>query len=63
MVISKTTKNKNEEDSYVVKLPIFEGPFDLHFLLINKEELNIWEVHMAKITEEYMRYLHSMREL
>lgn len=63
MDISKVTKNKNEEDSYVVKLPIFEGPFDLLFHLINKEELNIWEIPLAKITEEYLRYLHSLREL
>lgn len=63
MDISRTTKNKNEEDSYIVKLPIFEGPFDLLFHLINKEELNIWEIPLAKITEEYLRYLHSLRKL
>ena len=62
MDISKTTKNKNEEDSYVVKLPIFEGPFDLLFHLINKEELNIWEIP-GKNNGRIPAYLHSLREL
>jgi segregation and condensation protein A len=46
-----------------VKLPVFEGPFELLFHLINKEEVNIWEIPLAKITEEYLLYLQSMQEL
>lgn len=59
----KILKKEPEKDSYYVKLPFFEGPFDLLYHLINKEEINIWEIPLAKITEEYMRYLQSMQEL
>jgi len=41
-------------DAYTVKLPVFEGPFDLLFHLIKKEELDIWSVSIAAITEQYL---------
>ncbi|HOB28383.1 MAG: segregation/condensation protein A [Dethiobacteria bacterium] len=50
-------------DAYTVKLPVFEGPFDLLFHLIKKEELDIWSVSIAAITEQYLVYLQSMKEL
>lgn len=59
----KKFKNDNDKDRYCVKLPVFEGPFDLLFHLINKEEVDIWEIPLAKITEEYLQYLQSMQEL
>ncbi len=48
---------------YTIKLPVFEGPFDLLFHLIKKDELDIWAVSIAEITEQYLQYLQSMREL
>ena len=46
-----------------IKLPVFEGPFDLLFYLVNKEELDIHEIPLAKITRQYLQYLQSMQEL
>jgi segregation and condensation protein A len=51
------------EASYTVRLPVFEGPFDLLFHLIKKAELEIWSISIAEITEQYLFHLHSMKEL
>ncbi len=48
---------------YTIKLPTFEGPFDLLFHLIKKAELDIWSISIAEITDQYLAYLHSMKEL
>jgi segregation and condensation protein A len=56
-------RNKeSEKDYYRVKLPIFEGPFDLLFHLVKKEELDIWEISLSRITDQYLQYLHSMKD-
>ncbi len=52
-----------EQTEYKIKLPTFEGPFDLLFHLIKKAELDIWSVSIADITEQYLAYLQSMKEL
>lgn len=49
--------------AYTIKLPVFEGPFDLLFHLIKKDELDIWSISLASIAGQYFDYLHSMREL
>ena len=49
--------------SYQVKLHVFEGPFDLLLHLIAKRELDIYEVSLASITEEYLEYIRSMQDL
>ncbi|MEW6095100.1 MAG: segregation/condensation protein A [bacterium] len=48
---------------YQVKLPIFEGPFDLLLHLIKKEEINIYDIPIAKITRQYLEYLSLMKAL
>lgn len=52
-----------EQAGYKIKLPIFEGPFDLLFHLIKKAEVDIWAISIAEITEQYLAYLQSMKEL
>lgn len=52
-----------QPDPCTIKLPVFEGPFDLLFHLIKKDELDIWKVSIAAVAEQYLAYLHSMREL
>ncbi|HOL14679.1 MAG TPA: segregation/condensation protein A [Bacillota bacterium] len=52
-----------QQPSCTIKLPVFEGPFDLLFHLVKKAELDIWSVSIASITEQYLAYLKSMREL
>jgi len=49
--------------TYQVKLEMFEGPFDLLLHLIAKRELDIYEVSLASITEEYLDYIRSMKDL
>ena len=47
---------------YVVKLEAYEGPFDLLLDLIEKNEVDIFNIPIAVITEQYLDYLHSMQE-
>lgn len=49
--------------TYQVKLEMFEGPLDLLLHLIREHQLNILDIPIAKITEEYLRYLAMMQEL
>lgn len=48
---------------YQVKLEQFQGPFDLLLQLIEQEKLNITEISLAKVTEQYIKYLQSVEEL
>lgn len=49
--------------TYQVKLEMFEGPLDLLLHLIREHQLNILDIPMATITDEYLRYLTLMQEL
>ena len=48
---------------YLVKLEIFEGPFDLLLSLIDKAEIDIMDIPIARITEDYLDYIRKMQEL
>lgn len=43
-----------------VKLPVFEGPLDLLLHLIEKNKVNIYDIPIVKITDQYMEYIHQM---
>jgi segregation and condensation protein A len=47
--------------SYEIKLDIFEGPLDLLLYLIRKNEIDIYNIPIALITEQYLAYLEMMR--
>ncbi|MEE8317579.1 MAG: segregation/condensation protein A [Candidatus Omnitrophota bacterium] len=49
--------------SYKVKLEVFEGPLDLLLYLIKKNEIDIYDIPVATITEQYLEYLELMRML
>ncbi len=49
--------------SYEIKLDIFEGPLDLLLYLIRKNEIDIYNIPIALITEQYLSYLDLMRSL
>jgi segregation and condensation protein A len=49
--------------SYEIKLDIFEGPLDLLLYLIRKNEIDIYNIPIALITEQYLEYLDLMRSL
>jgi segregation and condensation protein A len=48
---------------YQVKLEVFEGPFDLLLHLIGRREIDIYDISIADITDEYLAYMGSLREL
>jgi segregation and condensation protein A len=48
---------------YNVKVDAFEGPLDLLLHLINRFEIDIYDIPVAQITEQYMNYIHAMNEL
>jgi segregation and condensation protein A len=48
---------------YKVQLEFFEGPLDLLLHLIKKEEVDIYDIPVAKITEQYLEYIHSIQKL
>ncbi|WP_217585394.1 segregation/condensation protein A [Lentibacillus saliphilus] len=49
--------------SYEVKLDAFEGPLDLLLHLIYQYEIDIYDIPVAQITEQYMVYIHTMQRL
>jgi segregation and condensation protein A len=48
---------------YQVKLEVFEGPFDLLLHLIGRREIDIYDISIAEITDEYLSYMESLRQL
>jgi segregation and condensation protein A len=48
---------------YTLRLDTFEGPLDLLLHLIEKAELDIHEIPIAEVTDQYLQYLHTMQEL
>lgn len=49
--------------SYKVRIPIFEGPFDLLVYLIEDAQMDIRDIRIAEITSQYLDYLQAMKEL
>jgi len=49
--------------TYQVKIEIFEGPLDLLLHLIQKDDLEIYDIPISKITSEYLQYLDLLKEL
>jgi segregation and condensation protein A len=49
--------------AYSVKLPIFEGPLDLLLHLIRTNEVEVTDIPVARIAEQYIEYVELMREL
>ena len=51
------------ESKLNIRLEAFEGPLDLLLQLIKKEEIDIWNIPIAHITEQYLEYLQIMKDL
>jgi len=51
------------EDTYEVKLEKFEGPLDLLLYLIKKDEIDIYDIPVARITRQYLEYVEIMKML
>src|ERR1700688_3695335 len=48
---------------YKINIPLYEGPLDLLLDLIKKQEMSIHDIQIAKITSQYLEYLHKLEEL
>jgi segregation and condensation protein A len=48
---------------YRVKLEIFAGPLDLLLYLVRKNEVDIYDIPLAQITDQYMRYIEMLKNL
>lgn len=51
------------QDTYDIRLPQFEGPFDLLLFFIERDELDIHEIAIAKITDDFLAYIQAMTAL
>lgn len=49
--------------AYTIKIEAFEGPFDLLFHLIDKNEIDIYDIPINDITEQYLHYIYEMEKL
>jgi segregation and condensation protein A len=50
-------------NQYRINLEMFEGPMDLLIYLIKKNDLDIYDIPIAFITDEYLRYINTLKEL
>jgi len=51
------------ETDYKVKLEIFEGPLDLLLYLIKRDEIDIYDISLERLTSQYLEYLQAFKEL
>lgn len=51
------------DNSFEIKLAQFEGPFDLLLFFIERDELDIHDIPIAKITDDFLNYIHQMNSL
>ena len=49
--------------SYEIKLPLFEGPFDLLLFFIERDELDIYDIPIAQITKDFLDYLKDLEHM
>ncbi|HLT71277.1 MAG: segregation/condensation protein A [Bacteroidota bacterium] len=51
------------QENFEVRLPLFEGPFDLLLFFIERDELDIYDIPISKITNDFLDYMHHMDRL
>jgi segregation and condensation protein A len=49
--------------NYEIKLPQFEGPFDLLLFFIERDELDIYDIPISTITDDFLAYLHHLQQM
>jgi segregation and condensation protein A len=50
-------------DTFTIKLPVFEGPFDLLLFFIERDELDIYNIPIAQITDDFLQYTHQLEAM
>ena len=51
------------QSGYTIKLPVFEGPLDLLLHLIREHKLDIYDIPIAEVTDQYLHYISLMESL
>lgn len=51
------------QENFEVHLPLFEGPFDLLLFFIERDELDIYDIPISKITNDFLDYMHHLETL
>ena len=51
------------DTTYTIRIEAFEGPFDLLLFFIERDELDIYDIPIAKITDDFLGYVHTMENL
>ncbi len=54
---------ESSEPGLTIRLDAFQGPLDLLLHLIKREEIDIWNIPIARVTEQYLSYLQFMQDL
>lgn len=55
--------SSNPNQNFEIKLPLFEGPFDLLLFFIERDELDIYDIPISKITNDFLYYINHMERL
>lgn len=50
-------------DTLNISLPLYEGPLDLLLDMIRTQKIDVYDIPIARITEQYLQYLHLIQEL
>jgi segregation and condensation protein A len=61
--LNKDSGPASEKEGITIRLDAFEGPLDLLLHLIRKDEIDIQDIPIARITEQYLEYIQIMRDL
>ena len=61
--MQQLNQNETTTSTYAIKLDIFEGPLDLLLHLIQQNEMDITEVSISAITDQYLEYINLMEML
>ena len=52
-----------ETNKYSIKLENFEGPLDLLCHLIDKNKMDIYDINLSEITDQYIEYIRQMEQM
>lgn len=50
-------------ENFEIELPLFKGPFDLLLFFIERDELDIYDIPISKITNDFLAYLHHLEKM
>jgi len=53
----------SDTNSYKIKIENFEGPLDLLYHLVEKNKMNIYDISISEIADQYIEYLNSMQAM